>query len=164
MAVTHAPYKAKRLLSIYRHIDGGWFWNKYSAYPYVGCHFGCEFCYEREPQYLEAVVKMTRDCGGSFVLAGSLTLSGYQKERYMSVVPRNYPELMPKYDELYQGDYQPSGAYWGQIANKVRELCHKHGIKDGMPRWIAPGALSTNKRIAEKLFLKVYALELEGGK
>ncbi|MBL7062300.1 MAG: hypothetical protein ISS54_06145 [Dehalococcoidia bacterium] len=309
MAVTYVPYKAKKLLNTYKHIDGGWFWNKYSAYPYVGCQFGCEFCYEREPKYLpypdpddfdkvikiklnaqellrkelskvpvdlistgdyqpaekefklsrkllevalemgfpililersplitrdldlikainrksfaavlfsasfadsksakevferkspavklrykameqissqgiltgtafmpilpfisdleinlEAVVKMTRDYGGSFVLAGSLTLSGYQKERYLSVVSRNYPELMPKYDELYQGNYQPSGAYWGLIANKVRELCHKHGINDRMPRWIPQGHLATNKRIAEKLFLRVYDLELE---
>ena len=311
MAVTYVPYKAKKLLNTYKHIDGGWFWNKYSAYPYVGCQFGCEFCYQREPKYLpypdpddfdkvikvklnapellrkelsrvpvdlistgdyqpaekefklsrkllevaldmgfpifilersplitkdldlikaineksfatvlfsasfadsksakkvfepkspavklrykameqiasqgiltgtafmpilpfisdsetnlEAVAKMTRDYGGSFILAGSLTLSGYQKERYLNVVSRNYPELVSKYDELYGPNYHPSGAYWGQIANKVRELCHKHGINDRMPRWIAPGALSTNKRIAEKLFLKVYDLELEGG-
>jgi len=52
MAVTYVPYKAKKLLNTYKHIDGGWFWNKYSAYPYVGCQFGCEFCYEREPKYL----------------------------------------------------------------------------------------------------------------
>lgn len=71
-----------------------------------------------------------------------------KRERCPSVAPRNY---------------QPSGAYWGQIANKVRELCHKHGINDRMPRWIPQGHLATNKRIAEKLFLKVYDLELEGG-
>lgn len=30
-----------------------------------------------------------------------------------------------------------------------------------MPRYIAPGPLAINKRIAEKLFLKTYDLELE---
>jgi DNA polymerase/3'-5' exonuclease PolX len=30
-----------------------------------------------------------------------------------------------------------------------------------MPRYIAPGPLATNKRIAERLFLKTYDLELE---
>jgi DNA polymerase/3'-5' exonuclease PolX len=30
-----------------------------------------------------------------------------------------------------------------------------------MPRYIIPGPLATNKRIAEKLFLKTYDLELE---
>ena len=308
MAVTYVPYKAKKLLNTYKHIDGGWFWNKYSAYPYIGCQFGCEFCYAREPKYLpypdpddfdrnikvklnapellrkelakvpvdlistgdyqptekefklsrhllevalemgfpvlilersplltrdldliaainkrafatvlfstsfadsqaakrifepkspavklrfkamekiasqdiltgtafmpilpliadseanlEAVVKMTRDSGGSFVLAGGLTLSGYQKDRYLNLVSKHYPELTPKYDDLYKSSYGPSGTYWLQIASKVRELCHKYGIKDRMPRRIPQGRLATNKRIAEKLFLKVYDLEL----
>jgi DNA repair photolyase len=306
--ITYVPYQAKKLLNIYKHIDGGWFWNKYSAYPYIGCQFGCEFCYSREPKYLpysdpndfdkvikiklnapellrkelsrvpvdlistgdyqpaekefkfsrqllevalemefpvlilersplvtrdldlikaingktfaavlfstsfadskaakkifepkspavklrfkamekiasqdiltgtafmpilpfisdsdtdlEAVVKMTKDCGGKFVLAGGLTLSGYQKDRYLNLLTKNYPELTSKYDELYKGNYGPSGSYWSRIANKVRELCHKHSIKDRMPRWIPQGHLATNKSIAEKLFLKVYDLEL----
>jgi DNA repair photolyase len=308
VAATYIPYNAKKLLNIYKHIDGGWFWNKYSAYPYVGCQFGCEFCYEREPKYLpypdpddfdriikiklnapellrkelskvpvdlvstgdyqpaekefnlsrqllevilemefpvlilersplvtrdldlieaingktfaavlfstsfadskaakrvfepkspavklrfkamekiatlgiltgtafmpilpfisdsdtdlETVVKTTKDCGGKFILAGGLTLSGYQKDRYLNLLARNYPKLTPKYDELYRGNYGPSGTYWVQIANKVRELCHKYGIKDRMPRWIPKSHVATNKKIAEKLFLKGYDLEL----
>lgn len=52
MAVTHIPYQAKKILNAYKHVDGGWFWVKYAAYPYIGCQFGCEFCYEREPKYL----------------------------------------------------------------------------------------------------------------
>lgn len=308
MRVTYIPYRAKKVLNTYKHIDGGWFWNKYSAYPYVGCQFGCDFCYEREPKYLpypnpddfdriikvklnapellrkelsrvpvdllatgdyqpaekefslsqqmlqvalelgfptfilersplvtkdldligeinkksfaavlfsasfadsktmkrifepkspavklrfkameaaanrgiltgtafmpilpfvsdsegnlEAVVKMTRDHGGSFVLAGNLTLSGYQRQRYLSLVSKHYPELVSQYDKLYQGTYSPADTYWSRIAHKVREFCHKYGIKDRMPRWIASGPLAINKRIAEKLFLKVYDLEL----
>lgn len=310
MAVTHIPYQAKKILNAYKHVDGGWFWIKYSAYPYIGCQFGCEFCYEREPKYLpftnpddfdkvikvklnaaelltkelskvpvdilstcdyqptekkfrisrqllevalekkfpvfildrsplvtidldlikainketfavvlfsvsyadhkaaknvfepkspavklrfkamaqiaskgiltgtcfmpilpfiadsdadlEAVAKMTRDSGGSFVLAGGLTLTGHQRERYLNMIATKYPELMSKYNELYKGAYGPPGNYWGQIANKVRELCHKHGIKDRMPRWIPQGPLGINKRVAEILFLKVIDLELAG--
>jgi DNA polymerase/3'-5' exonuclease PolX len=33
-----------------------------------------------------------------------------------------------------------------------------------MPRYIAPGPLAVNKRIAERLFLKTYDLELEQAK
>lgn len=308
MAVTHIPYLAKKILNTYKHVDGGWFWVKYSAYPYIGCQFGCEFCYEREPKYLpftspddfdkvikiklnapellrkelgkvpvdllstcdyqpvekefglsrqllevaletkfpvfildrsplvtrdldlikainretvatvlfsigfvdnktvkkafepkspsvklrfkamerissqgiltgtcfmpilpfitdfesnlEEVVRMTRDCGGSFVLASGLTLSGSQKERYLNVIAQNYPELTAKYNDLYQGNYGPSGEYWVRVATKARELCLKHGINDRMPRWIPQSALAMNKRIAEMLFLKVYDLEL----
>lgn len=43
----------------------------------------------------------------------------------------------------------------------VRELCTRYGLKDRMPRYIAPGSLAVNKQIAERLFLKTYDLELE---
>ena len=43
----------------------------------------------------------------------------------------------------------------------MRELCEKVGVKDRIPRYVPPGPLAVNKRIAEKLFLKTYDLELE---
>jgi DNA repair photolyase len=33
-------------------VDGPWFWDKYSAHPYIGCRSGCEFCYLRGSRYL----------------------------------------------------------------------------------------------------------------
>ena len=44
------PYKAKALLNKHKHPDH-WFWTRYSAYPYIGCQHGCEFCYCRERKY-----------------------------------------------------------------------------------------------------------------
>jgi len=46
----------------------------------------------------------------------------------------------------------------------IRGSCDWHGLLDRMPRYIAPGPLATNKRIAERLFLKTYDLELEQAK
>jgi DNA polymerase/3'-5' exonuclease PolX len=43
----------------------------------------------------------------------------------------------------------------------VRELCARHGLKDRMPRYVGLGPLSLNKRMAERLFLKTYDLELK---
>jgi DNA repair photolyase len=111
---------------------------------------------------LEDVIKMTADSGGRFVLAGGLTLSGYERERYMNVIRMNYPEVIERYNDLYKGNYRPAGDYWGTIACKVRELCYKHGIKDRMPRWIPESEVAQNKKVAEYLFLKVYDLELDG--
>jgi DNA polymerase/3'-5' exonuclease PolX len=43
----------------------------------------------------------------------------------------------------------------------IRELCDAHGLLDRMPRYVAPGPLAVNKRMAERLFLHTYDLELE---
>lgn len=47
----HQEIKAKKILHEYEHIDGGWTWAKYAADPYLGCGFGCEYCYEWDPKY-----------------------------------------------------------------------------------------------------------------
>lgn len=44
-------YSTKHILNVHKHIDGGWFWNKYSASPYMGCEWGCEYCYCRDEKY-----------------------------------------------------------------------------------------------------------------
>jgi len=43
----------------------------------------------------------------------------------------------------------------------VRKICVRHGLADRVPRYVIPGPLAVNKRIAEQLFLKTYDLELE---
>jgi len=45
-------YRTDRILNVHKHVDGPWFWTKYSAHPYVGCQSGCEFCYCRGGRYL----------------------------------------------------------------------------------------------------------------
>lgn len=52
MKPTYEEYEPQALLGVHKHVDGPWFWNKYSAHPYIGCSFGCEFCYCREEKYL----------------------------------------------------------------------------------------------------------------
>ena len=50
MKVKILRYKVNKILNIHKYVDS-WFWNKYSAYPYKGCQFGCEFCYNREARF-----------------------------------------------------------------------------------------------------------------
>ncbi len=52
MNLEFREYAAKKILNVHKHVDGGWFWDKYSAHPYVGCRSGCEFCYSRGGHYL----------------------------------------------------------------------------------------------------------------
>jgi len=325
MKPTYQEYQTKRILNVHKHVDG-WFFDKYSAHPYIGCTSGCEFCYSRGAKYLrgrdpddfsriirvktnaaerlrrelarkpvdviacgdwqapaereyglsrqmlevvrdlgfplfiversplltrdldlltdinrqtwvgvvysistldpavkrafeprspsvktrleamaqlaaagilvgtalmpvfpavadddahlEEVIVATQEHGGRFVLAGGLTMSGPQAERVWRVVDRFFPQARPVYERLYAGDaYAPSRSYSvdpsaalrqgsgqssGQaLGRRVRALCIKHGLADRMPRWIEPGPLGVNRRVAERLFRKVYDLELE---
>jgi len=44
------PYRPKTILNKGKRADH-WFWTRYSAYPYIGCQHGCEFCYCREKKF-----------------------------------------------------------------------------------------------------------------
>jgi DNA repair photolyase len=315
MKLEFQEYRARRIVNVHRHVDGPWFWGKYSAHPYIGCRSGCEFCYVRGGRYLgrrdpnsfdslvqvkinaadllrkelprlqpdviacgdwqqpaedryqlsramlqvlselslplfiversplllrdldllteingrswvgamlsmssvdpalkrafephspgvkrrletiqklaeagilagaalmpiipllgddeahlDDAIRAVKDHGGSFVLAGGLTMEGVQAERSMAAARRLDPELGGHLRELYcwspegRPSYGPPPAYNARLGLKVRELCARHGLLDRMPRYIAPGPLAVNKRIAEHLFLRTYDLELE---
>ena len=118
--------------------------------------------------HLEDVVSATIDHGGSFVLAGGLTMSGIQAGRTLEALRRFAPDLEAQWRDLYgwdtgaQPNYSPPRAYAARLGLLIRELCARRGLTDRMPRYIPSGPLATNKRIAEFLFLKTYDLELEG--
>ena len=311
-------YRVRKIVNVHKHVDGPWFWGKYTAHPYVGCRSGCQFCYSRGSRYLgrrdpdtfdtliqvkinavellrkelprlehevvsvgdwqqpaedryqlsrgmlevvrdlgfplfiierspllardldllveinrgawvgvlfsisnvdpalkrafeprspgikrrlrameklasagilvgtsmmpvipvvgddethlEDMIRATKDHGGSCVLSGGLTMDGVQAQRSLEAARRFDPALGDQWRELYRWEedgkpnYSPPGNYNARLGLLVRELCAKHGLLDRMPRYVAPGPLAVNKRIAERLFLKTYDLELEEAK
>jgi DNA repair photolyase len=111
-----------------------------------------------DARHLDDAIRATKDHGGTFVLAGGLTMNGAQAERTYAAARRLDPALEDRLRHFYN---TASSAYSARIGLMVRELCARYGLKDRMPRYIVPGPLATNKRIAERLFLKTYDLELE---
>jgi DNA repair photolyase len=317
MNLEYHEYRPRKIANVHKHVDGPWFWGRYTAHPYVGCRSGCEFCYARGERYLrrdpetfdtligvkvnavellrqelpklardviavgdwqrpaedryrlsrgmlevvrdldfplfitersplltrdldlltdinerawvgvtysmssvdpalkrvfephspgvklrlramaqladagilvganlmpvlpfvgddeahlEDVVRAVKDHGGAFVLGGGLTMDGVQARRTLAAACQIDPALEPRFRELYawnpsgEPSYSPPGDYNAHLGLMIRELCTRHGILDRMPRYVAPGPLAVNKRIAERLFLKTYDLELEQAK
>jgi len=318
MKLDFQEYHAKKILNVHKHVDGPWFWDKYTAHPYVGCRSGCEFCYSRGSRYLgrrdpdtfdsliqvkvnavellrgelfgkdqdviavgdwqrpaedryqlsrgmlevvrdlefplfvversplltrdldllveinrrawvgvvfsissvdptlkrafelhspgvqrrlqameqlaeagilvgtalmpvlplvgddeehlEAVIRATEEHGGTFVMGGGLTMDGVQARRTLDAFRRFDPALVRRLRELY--DWEPSGepnysppkSYSARLGLLIREMCQRHGLLDRMPRYVAPGPLAVNKRVAERLFLRTYDLELQQAK
>ena len=120
--------------------------------------------------HLETVIASTKDHGGQCVLSGGLTMSGAQVEWTLDAARHYDPSLEDSLREMCnwktggKPDMSPPRNNNARLGLLVRELCAKHGLLDRMLRYIAPGALAVNKRIAERLFLKTYDLELEMAK
>ena len=113
---------------------------------------------------LEAVVRWTAQAGGQFVLAGGLTLADQQRDYFFGVLGERFPDLTESYARLYPpGSYSPAEYDHRSIGRRVREACERHGLRDRIPRPIIPGEKrASNKRAAEVLADKCYALDLDG--
>ncbi|MCW4016921.1 MAG: radical SAM protein [Candidatus Bathyarchaeota archaeon] len=107
MQVQHVAYKAKKILNTHKHADS-WFWDKYSAHPYIGCEHGCEYCYSREKKY-----------------------SRYENPNDFSKIIKikeNAPELLRKKlakvpkDIIIVGDYQPVEEKT-ELSRKMLQVC-----------------------------------------
>ena len=117
--------------------------------------------------HIDETIRAVMDHGGKFVIGGGLTMSGQQAERTLRAAIEYDPSLEEKVRKMYQWEipgmpnYSPSVRYNSALGLRIREICTKYGLLDRMPRYIIPGELSINKRIAEILFLRTYDLELE---
>jgi DNA repair photolyase len=113
---------------------------------------------------LEAVVRATADHGGSFVLAGGLTLADQQRTYFLGVLGERFSEWGGLYERLYPpGSYAAAGYDQRSVGRRVRELCGRFGLKDRIPRPIlAQDKRRLNKRVVEALANDAYRMELEG--
>lgn len=110
-------YKTKTILNVHKHCDGGWFWSKYSASPYIGCEWGCQYCYSRDEKYNPH--KAVRD---PLVLNFKDPFSEYIK------IKVNAPGLLRRSlknkprDIIYLDSYIPVDSEY-QYARKMLEVC-----------------------------------------
>jgi DNA repair photolyase len=111
---------------------------------------------------LEDLIRAIADHGGTFVLAGSLTLADRQRTFFLNMLAERAPDYLPLYQKTYPpGHYSPAGAAWNRIALDVAELCQKYRISDRMPRPVIPGEKKEfNKRLVESLANRAYSLEI----
>jgi DNA repair photolyase len=112
---------------------------------------------------LEAVARQVANHGGSFVLAGGLTLADQQRAFFFNVLRERFADLVPLYERLYPpGSYAASGWAWPRVAQRIQAFCQQYHLTDRMPRPIIAGdKRALNKRIVEKLAKQIYDLEIK---
>ena len=79
------------------------------------------------PELLEQVIREARAAGATGVWANLLYLKPGTKEHYLAALERDWPELLPQYEELYGRKAYVNA---DEIRTEVRALARKHGIRD----------------------------------
>jgi DNA repair photolyase len=88
-----------------------------------------------QPKLMADVVRAARAAGACGIWANLLYLKPGTKEHYLAALERDWPELLPQYEELYGRRAYPDAT---EIRAQVRELAKAHGIRDRRPVKLAP--------------------------
>ena len=90
------------------------------------------------PEQLAEVVRAARAAGATGVWANLLYLAPGTKEHFLEALARDWPEQLPRYEELYaHGAYLPR-AEAEPVRLQVRGLARTHGVRDRRRVPLAP--------------------------
>lgn len=83
----------------------------------------------------EETIAMAKENGAQFILAGSMTMESWQRDWFMDFLKEDFPELVPKYEDLYAGNaYSPRQDYVNETMKRVSSLCKRHDIAERIPK------------------------------
>jgi DNA repair photolyase len=100
-----------------------------------------------QPALLTEVVRAARDAGATNVWCNVLYLQPGTREHFLEHLARDWPELLPRYLELYRSPY-PSRAASGPVKAEVAALVRRSGIADRRQRPLEPAPAPEQLRLA----------------
>jgi DNA repair photolyase len=83
-----------------------------------------------KPELLADVVRAAREAGATGVWANLLHLQPGTKEHFLAALERDWPELLPRYEELYRSSGYLKKADAEPTRELVRDLVREHRIGD----------------------------------
>lgn len=111
---------------------------------------------------IEKLCRITRDSGGSYILAMPLMLDQHRKEKYYRTLRKHFTDVINKYTQLYSGNPLPHERYTVSLMEKIAHYAHEYELSLHAPRYIEPGEKEMNMRVAERLFNKAREIEFLG--
>jgi DNA repair photolyase len=90
------------------------------------------------PEQLAAVVRAAREAGACGIWANVLNLRPGTREHFLESLGRDWPELLPEYERLYDRRPYLRAADTAPVRSAVGELARRHGIRDRRRIRLAP--------------------------
>ncbi len=90
------------------------------------------------PEQLAEVVRAAREAGACGIWANVLYLQPGTREHFLESLERHWPELLPEYEQLYDGRAYLRARDTAPVRDAVRELARSDGIRDRRPLRLAP--------------------------
>jgi len=105
------------------------------------------------PEGTTALFKAAREAGADFIYPGGLTLRpGRQKDLFLAMVGSNYPDLMPRYADIYRENRQ-SGMPLGEYAAPLMKTWSRALDAAGMPPMVPHRIFREMLSEADSLFV-----------
>jgi DNA repair photolyase len=79
---------------------------------------------------VESIVKAARNVDAQYLLHKHLELKGDQERLFRNLIEAHYPHLLPKYDVLYNNDFNPRKEYIQKLNSTLSGYCKKFKISD----------------------------------
>jgi len=101
---------------------------------------------------IEGLAKEAKNANAEFILFGGMTLKpGRQKEYFMRVVNRHFPQHAEQLESVFANDNRYGQPIWKKLPNNTmlmgHQVCKKVGISDRSVRHTLPYAHETNYKV-----------------
>jgi len=114
---------------------------------------------------IDESIRDARKAGIDFVIFGTLTLKeGRQKEYFLKMIKNKHPDLIPKYNSIYQNNFYGSAvkSYNDLIHNRFNIAAKKYNLPKRIPPKIFSDILDENDKVIVILEHIDYLLKLRG--
>lgn len=114
---------------------------------------------------MRELVKATKSANGEFIQFGSMTLKpGRQKEYFMRVINRRYPDNYNTMKRIYENNNTYGQPIWKRLPANVmvqgRNVCKEFGVRDRSVRHKIPHEFESNNRVLGVLLDIVFRMNI----
>ena len=114
-----------------------------------------------DPNNIEEVIKRASGCAKYVLIGAGMTLRSNQQTRFLELLKENFPELVEKYENLYNKQTSPPKDYVVRLNRCAFEFCKKYGIKNYIPPPSFERPFKKNFEVANHLLLIAFFKEFK---